>query len=143
MSELRLSALRVQQMVMALESGRGRQALSEQEERLSQALRILQRRQQRVEDPRIRAQIARALGQVAQYRTLVDLYRQDNDIYARLQVLSQNNLDLFTRFSAEISRQVSDIELRNATALGHLQQARRLGLTWLMLLGGPDCWRCV
>ncbi|ACR67545.2 TMAO reductase system sensor histidine kinase/response regulator TorS [Edwardsiella ictaluri] len=136
MSELRLSALRVQQMVMALESGRGRQALSEQEERLSQALRILQRRQQRVEDPRIRAQIARALGQVAQYRTLVDLYRQDNDIYARLQVLSQNNLDLFTRFSAEISRQVSDIELRNATALGHLQQARRLGLTWLMLLGG-------
>ncbi|ELM3736838.1 TMAO reductase system sensor histidine kinase/response regulator TorS [Edwardsiella piscicida] len=136
MSELRLSALRVQQMIMALESDSGRLALSEQEERLAQALRILQRRQQRVEDPRIRAQIAQALGQVAQYRTLVDLYRQDNDIYARLQALSQNNLDLFTRFSAEISRQVSDIELRNAAALEHLQQARRLGLTWLTLLGG-------
>ncbi|WHP80590.1 TMAO reductase system sensor histidine kinase/response regulator TorS [Edwardsiella anguillarum] len=136
MSELRLSALRVQQMIMALESDSGRLALSEQEERLAQALRILQRRQQRVEDPRIRAQIAQALGQVAQYRTLVDLYRQDNDIYARLQALSQNNLDLFTRFSAEISRQVSDIERRNAAALEQLQQARRLGLTWLTLLGG-------
>lgn len=136
MSELRLSALRVQQMIMVLEGESGRLALTAQEDRLAQALRILQRRQQRVEDPRIRAQIAQALTQVADYPTLVGLYRQENDIQARLQALSQNNLDLFTHFSAEIGRQVSDIEQRNADALAQLQQARRLGLTWLTLLGG-------
>lgn len=149
MSELRLSALRVQQMIMVLEGESGRLALTAQEDRLAQALRILQRRQQRVEDPRIRAQIAQALTQVADYPTLVGLYRQENDIQARLQALSQNNLDLFTHFSAEIGRQVSDIEQRNADALAQLQQARRLGLTWLTLLGGggivdavPDSVAC-
>lgn len=135
MTELRLSALGVKQLIRMLEGDEGRQAPAALGDRLTEAVRIVQRRQQRIEDPRVRLRTEQALQTVMAYQTLVALYRQENDIRTRLQTLSQNNLDLFTHFSTEISRQVNDIEQRNAGALGQLQQARRLGLLWLTILG--------
>lgn len=48
-------------------------------------MKILQRRQIRIEDPGVRAQVATTLTTVSQYGDLLALYQQDNEISHRLQ----------------------------------------------------------
>lgn len=133
MGELRLTALRVQQIVMALQrySGATEQGASP----LAELIQVLHRRQQRVEDPRIRDEIGVALNRIAQYKTLLIMCDQQQRLYAQLQDLSQQNLTLFSHFSAEMGRQVSDVEQRNAEALSQVNRARVLGTLVLVLLG--------
>lgn len=106
MNELRLSALRVQQMVMNLGNNRAQNNLAALETQLNAAVRVLHRRQIRIEDPVVRTQVAGAVNSISRYVDLLALYRQDNDITTRLQILSQNNIEQFTRFSSEVSQLV-------------------------------------
>ncbi|MBJ9265704.1 TMAO reductase system sensor histidine kinase/response regulator TorS [Citrobacter freundii] len=135
MNELRLSALRVQQMVMNLGNNQAQNNLAALENLLNAAVRVLHRRQIRIEDPVIRAQVADAVNSISRYVDLLALYRQDNDITTRLQILSQNNIEQFTRFSSEVSQLVGIIGQRNQTGLAHLKQASQRGQTLLLLLG--------
>lgn len=135
MNELRLSALRVQQMVMNLGNNQAQNNLAALENQLNAAVRVLHRRQIRIEDPVVRAQVADAINSISRYVDLLALYRQDNDITTRLQILSQNNIEQFTRFSSEVSQLVGIIGQRNQTGLAHLKQASQRGQTLLLLLG--------
>ncbi|MEG2397209.1 MAG: TMAO reductase system sensor histidine kinase/response regulator TorS [Citrobacter sp.] len=136
MNELRLSALRVQQMVMNLGNNQAQNNLAALETQLNAAVRVLHRRQIRIEDPVVRAQVANSVNTIGRYVELLALYRQDNDITTRLQILSQNNIEQFTRFSSEVSRLVELIGQRNQTGLAHLKQASQRGQNLLLLLGG-------
>ncbi len=135
MNELRLSALRVQQMVMNLGNNQAQNNLAALENQLNAAVRVLHRRQIRIEDPVVRAQVADAINSISRYVDLLALYRQDNDITTRLQILSQNNIEQFTRFSSQVSQLVEIIGQRNQTGLAHLKQASQRGQTLLLLLG--------
>jgi len=135
MNELRLSALRVQQMVMNLGNNQAQNNLAALETQLNAAVRVLHRRQIRIEDPVVRTQVAGAVNSISRYVDLLALYRQDNDITTRLQILSQNNIEQFTRFSSEVSQLVDIIGQRNQTGLAHLKQASQRGQTLLLLLG--------
>lgn len=135
MSELRLNAMRIEHLILLLEKEMAERAPAELISRIGDYVRILERRQERVEDPLTREKIGNELHIVARYQQLSSLYQQDRDIRARLQQLAQNNLDVFTRFSSEISQQVSDIERRNTHALEMLKQARETGQRWLIALG--------
>ncbi|OCF81681.1 hybrid sensor histidine kinase/response regulator [Citrobacter freundii] len=135
MNELRLSALRVQQMVMNLGNNQAQNNLAALETQLNAAVRVLHRRQIRIEDPVVRTQVASAVNSISRYVDLLALYRQDNDITTRLQILSQNNIEQFTRFSSEVSQLVEIIGQRNQTGLAHLKQASQRGQTLLLLLG--------
>ncbi|MDM3357861.1 TMAO reductase system sensor histidine kinase/response regulator TorS [Citrobacter sp. Cb004] len=135
MNELRLSALRVQQMVMNLGNNQAQNNLAALETQLNAAVRVLHRRQIRIEDPMVRTQVAGAVNSISRYVDLLALYRQDNDITTRLQILSQNNIEQFTRFSSEVSQLVEIIGQRNQTGLAHLKQASQRGQTLLLLLG--------
>ncbi|QLY04340.1 TMAO reductase system sensor histidine kinase/response regulator TorS [Citrobacter braakii] len=135
MNELRLSALRVQQMVMNLGNNQAQNNLAALETQLNAAVRVLHRRQIRIEDPVVRTQVAGAVNSISRYVDLLALYRQDNDITTRLQILSQNNIEQFTRFSSEVSQLVEIIGQRNQTGLAHLKQTSQRGQTLLLLLG--------
>lgn len=135
MNELRLSALRVQQMVMNLGNNQAQNNLAALENQLNAAVRVLQRRQIRIEDPVVRTQVANTVNTISRYVELLSLYRQDNDITTQLQILSQNNIEQFTRFSSEVSQLVEIIGQRNQSGLAHLKQASQRG-QHLLLLGG-------
>lgn len=135
MNELRLSALRVQQMVMNLGNSQAQNSRMSLENPLNAAVRILHRRQLRIEDPVVRSQVADSLSTIGGYVDLLELYRQENDITTRLQILSQNNIEQFARFSSEVSQLVGTIEQRNQAGLAHLKQASQRGQNWLLLLG--------
>lgn len=135
MNELRLSALRVQQMMMNLSNNQAQNNMAALETQLDAAIRILHRRQMRIEDPVVRAQVADSLKTIGRYVDLLALYRHDNDITTRLQILSQNNIEQFARFSSEVSQLVGTIEQRNQAGLAHLKQASQRGQNGLLLLG--------
>lgn len=135
MNEVRLSALRVQQMIMNLSADQAQYNAAAMDNRLNAAVRILHRRQIRIEDPVVREQVAESVNTVGRYVELLALYQQDNDISTRLQILSQNNIYQFTRFSSEVSQLVNTIEERNRAGLTSLKQASERGQTWLLLLG--------
>ena len=138
MNELRLSALRVQQMVMNLGLEQIQKNASTLEKQLNNAVKILQRRQIRIEDPGVRAQVATTLTTVSQYSDLLKLYQQDSEISHRLQTLAQNNIAQFAQFaqfSSEVSQLVDIIELRNQHGLAHLEKASARGQYSLLLLG--------
>ncbi|HCQ1286722.1 TPA: TMAO reductase system sensor histidine kinase/response regulator TorS [Escherichia coli] len=81
MNELRLSALRVQQMVMNLGLEQIQKNAPTLEKQLNNAVKILQRRQIRIEDPGVRTQVATTLTTVSQYSDLLALQRLlDGDI---------------------------------------------------------------
>jgi len=136
MNELRLSALRVQQMVMNLGNNQAQNNLAALENQLNAAVRVLQRRQLRIEDPVVRTQVTNTVNTISRYVELLSLYRQDNDITTQLQILSQNNIEQFTRFSSEVSQLVETIGQRNQSGLAHLKQASQRGQHLLLLLGG-------
>lgn len=136
MNELRLSALRVQQMVMNLGNNQAQNNLAALEKQLNAAVRVLQRRQLRIEDPVVRTQVTNTVNTISRYVELLSLYRQDNDITTQLQILSQNNIEQFTRFSSEVSQLVETIGQRNQSGLAHLKQASQHGQHLLLLLGG-------
>ncbi|ALD76293.1 TMAO reductase system sensor histidine kinase/response regulator TorS [Citrobacter portucalensis] len=136
MNELRLSALRVQQMVMNLGNNQAQNNLAALENQLNAAVRVLQRRQIRIEDPVVRTQVANTVNTISRYVELLSLYRQDNDITTQLQILSQNNIEQFTRFSSEVSQLVEIIGQRNQSGLAHLKQTSQRGQHLLLLLGG-------
>lgn len=136
MNELRLSALRVQQMVMNLGNNQAQNNLAALESQLNAAVRVLHRRQIRIEDPVVRTQVANTVNTISRYIELLSLYRQDNDITTQLQILSQNNIEQFTRFSSEVSQLVEIIGQRNQSGLAHLKQASQRGQHLLLLLGG-------
>lgn len=136
MNELRLSALRVQQMVMNLGNNQAQNNLAALESQLNAAVRVLHRRQIRIEDPVVCTQVADAVSTISRYDELLALYRQDNDITTQLQILSQNNIEQFTRFSSEVSQLVEIIGQRNQSGLAHLKQASQRGQHLLLLLGG-------
>lgn len=136
MNELRLSALRVQQMVMNLGNNQAQNNLAALENQLNAAVRVLQRRQIRIEDPVVRTQVANTVNTISRYVELLSLYRQDNDITTQLQILSQNNIEQFTRFSSEVSQLVETIGQRNQSGLAHLKQTSQRGQHLLLLLGG-------
>lgn len=136
MNELRLSALRVQQMVMNLGNNQAQNNLAALEKQLNAAVRVLQRRQLRIEDPVVRTQVTNTVNTISHYVELLSLYRQDNDITTQLQILSQNNIEQFTRFSSEVSQLVETIGQRNQSGLAHLKQASQHGQHLLLLLGG-------
>ena len=123
MNELRLSALRVQQMVMNLGLEQIQKNAPTLEKQLNNAVKILQRRQIRIEDPGVRAQVATTLTTVSQYSDLLALYQQDSEISNHLQTLAQNNIAQFAQFSSEVSQLVDTIELRNQHGLAHLEKA--------------------
>ncbi len=104
MNELRLSALRVQQMVMNLGLEQIQKNAPTLEKQLNNAVKILQRRQIRIEDPGVRAQVATTLTTVSQYSDLLALYQQDSEISNHLQTLAQNNIAQFAQFSSEVSQ---------------------------------------
>lgn len=135
MNELRLSALRVQQMVMNLGLEQIQKNAPTLEKQLNNAVKILQRRQIRIEDPGVRAQVATTLTSVSQYSDLLALYQQDSEISHRLQTLTQNNIAQFAQFSSEVSQLVDTIELRNQHGLAHLEKASARGQYSLLLLG--------
>lgn len=85
MNELRLSALRVQQMVMNLGLEQIQKNAPTLEKQLNNAVKILQRRQIRIEDPGVRTQVATTLTTVSQYSDLLALYQQDSEISNHLQ----------------------------------------------------------
>lgn len=136
MNELRLSALRVQQMVMNLGNNQAQNNLAALESQLNAAVRVLHRRQIRIEDPVVCTQVADAVSTISRYVDLLALYRQDNDITTQLQILSQNNIEQFTRFSSEVSQLVEIIGQRNQSGLAYLKQASLRGQHLLLLLGG-------
>ncbi|VEB52115.1 hybrid sensory histidine kinase TorS [Salmonella enterica subsp. enterica] len=103
--------------------------------KLNQLVKILSRRQQRIEDPTVRAQIADALEKINQYTTLVTLFRKENAIRDQLQTLMANNLFQFTRFSTEVSQLVNAIEKRNEAGLARLTHASQRGQIGLVILG--------
>ncbi|MGQ7189959.1 TMAO reductase system sensor histidine kinase/response regulator TorS, partial [Escherichia sp. HC-CC] len=90
------------------------------EKQLNNAVKILQRRQIRIEDPGVRAQVATTLTTVSQYSDLLALFQQDSEISNHLQTLAQNNIAQFAQFSSEVSQLVDTIELRNQHGLAHL-----------------------
>lgn len=134
MAELRLNAIQIEHLILLLEKELTERAPAELISRIGNYVRILQRRQERVEDPLTSEKIARELQTLARYKQLAALYQRERNLRAQLQALSQDNLDMFTRFSTEISRQVGDIELRNTQALEALRQARETGKFWLIAL---------
>lgn len=136
MNELRLSALRVQQMVMNLGNNQAQNNLAALENQLNAAVRVLQRRQLRIEDPVVRTLVANTVNTISRYVELLSLYRQDNDITTQLQILSQNNIEQFTRFSSEVSLLVETIGQRNQSGLAHLKQTSQRGQHLLLLLSG-------
>jgi two-component system sensor histidine kinase TorS len=133
MGELRLIALHVEQIVMTLKRYNG--TVEQAATPLAELIQVLHRRQQRVEDPRIREDIHKALAIVAQFKTLLTMCQQQQRLHAQLENLSQQNFTLFSRFSTEMERQVSEIEQRNANALSRVNHARVLGTLALVLLG--------
>lgn len=76
MNELRLSALRVQQMVMNLGNNRAQNNTAALESQLNAAVRVLHRRQIRIEDPVVRTQVADTVNTISRYIELLSLYRQ-------------------------------------------------------------------
>ncbi|HAX7824598.1 TPA: HAMP domain-containing protein, partial [Escherichia coli] len=134
MNELRLSALRVQQMVMNLGLEQIQKNAPTLEKQLNNAVKILQRRQIRIEDPGVRTQVATTLTTVSQYSDLLALYQQDSEISNHLQTLAQNNIAQFAQFSSEVSQLVDTIELRNQHGLAHLEKASARGQYSLLLL---------
>lgn len=135
MNELRLSALRVQQMVMNLGLEQIQKNAPTLEKQLNNAVKILQRRQIRIEDPGVRAQVATTLTTVSQYSDLLALFQQDSEISNHLQTLAQNNIAQFAQFSSEVSQLVDTIELRNQHGLAHQEKASARGQYSLLLLG--------
>ena len=129
MNELRLSALRVQQMVMNL----GLEQIQKMHQRWKSSsimrVKILQRRQIRIEDPGVRAQVATTLTTVSQYSDLLALYQQDSEISKSPTNLAQNNIAQFAQFSSEVSQLVDTIELRNQHGLAHLEKPVHAGNT--------------
>lgn len=105
------------------------------EKQLNNAVKILQRRQIRIEDPGVRTQVATTLTTVSQYSDLLALYQQDSEISNHLQTLAQNNIAQFAQFSSEVSQLVDTIELRNQHGLAHLEKASARGQYSLLLLG--------
>lgn len=105
------------------------------EKQLNNAVKILQRRQIRIEDPGVRAQVATTLTTVSQYSDLLALFQQDSEISNHLQTLAQNNIAQFAQFSSEVSQLVDTIELRNQHGLAHLEKASARGQYSLLLLG--------
>ena len=97
-------------------------------------MKILQRRQIRIEDPGVRTQVATTLTTVSQYSDLLALYQQDSEISNHLQTLAQNNIAQFAQFSSEVSQLVDTIELRNQHGLAHLEKASARGQYSLLLL---------
>lgn len=120
MNELRVNALRFKQLIVTLKDAQGLSDAEDTDEKLNQLVKILSRRQQRIEDPTVRAQIADALEKINQYTTLVTLFRKENAIRDQLQTLMANNLFQFTRFSTEVSQLVNAIEKRNEAGLARL-----------------------
>lgn len=98
-------------------------------------MKILQRRQIRIEDPGVRTRVAQSLEIIHRYSDLLALYQQDNEISNRLQTLAQNNIAQFAQFSSEVSQLVDTIEQRNQSGLTHLEKASERGQYSLLLLG--------
>ncbi len=137
MNELRVNALRFKQLIVTLKDAQGLSDAEDTDEKLNQLVKILSRRQQRIEDPTVRAQIADALETINQYTTLVTLFRKENAIRDQLQTLMANNLFQFTRFSTEVSQLVNAIEKRNEAGLARLTHASQRGQIGLVILGIP------
>ncbi|EKR1834461.1 TPA_asm: TMAO reductase system sensor histidine kinase/response regulator TorS [Salmonella enterica subsp. enterica serovar Cerro] len=135
MNELRVNALRFKQLIVTLKDAQGLSDAEDTDEKLNQLVKILSRRQQRIEDPTVRAQIADALEKINQYTTLVTLFRKENAIRDQLQTLMANNLFQFTRFSTEVSQLVNAIEKRNEAGLARLTHASQRGQIGLVILG--------
>ncbi|PBO38250.1 TMAO reductase system sensor histidine kinase/response regulator TorS [Salmonella enterica] len=135
MNELRVNALRFKQLIVTLKDAQGLSDAEDTDEKLNQLVKILSRRQQRIEDPTVRAQIADALETINQYTTLVTLFRKENAIRDQLQTLMANNLFQFTRFSTEVSQLVNAIEKRNEAGLARLTHASQRGQIGLVILG--------
>lgn len=135
MNELRVNALRFKQLIVTLKDAQGLSDADKTDEKLNQLVKILSRRQQRIEDPTVRAQIGDALAQISQYTTLVSLFRKENAIRGQLQTLMENNLFQFTRFSTEVSQLVNAIEKRNEAGLARLKHASQRGQIGLIILG--------
>jgi two-component system sensor histidine kinase TorS len=134
MSELRLSATRVNQLLIQLSKQNLQPVSHALTSAIAEHVRILRRRQQRVEDPQIRQEIGSRLTVVEQYPQLVTLYQQLFDIHQQLQQQSRDNLQTYTQFSSEINRQVNRIEQHNIQALEQLAQTRKHGQYWLIAL---------
>lgn len=143
MNELRLSAIRVQQMILNLGSSSLHHNAAEVDNQLNATVKILHRRQKHIEDPVVQSQVEMSLAIVARYVELIALYRQDNDITTRLQILSQNNIDQFARFSSEVTQLVDTIELRNQSALTQLEQASERGQNWLLVLSAVSLFSLI
>lgn len=135
MNELRVNALRFKLLIVTLKDAQGLSDAEDTDEKLNQLVKILSRRQQRIEDPTVRAQIADALEKINQYTTLVTLFRKENAIRDQLQTLMANNLFQFTRFSTEVSQLVNAIEKRNEAGLARLTHASQRGQIGLVILG--------
>lgn len=71
MNELRLSALRVQQMVMNTGNNRAQNNTAALENQLNAAVRVLQRRQLRIEDPVVRIQVTNTVNTISRYVELL------------------------------------------------------------------------
>ncbi|AHA64046.1 TMAO reductase system sensor histidine kinase/response regulator TorS [Shigella dysenteriae] len=132
MNELRLSALRVQQMVMNLGLEQIQKNAPTLEKQLNNAVKILQRRQIRIEDPGVRAQVATTLTTVSQYSDLLALFQQDSEISNHLQTLSPK---ITSPSSRSLVAKSDTIELRNQHGLAHLEKASARGQYSLLLLG--------
>ncbi|MGS3078860.1 hypothetical protein AB2909_25360, partial [Escherichia coli] len=65
------------------------------EKQLNNAVNILQRRQIRLEDPGVRAQVATTLTSVSHYSDLLALYQQASEVSHSLQTLTQTNIAPF------------------------------------------------
>lgn len=132
MNELRLSTLRVQQMVMNLGLEQIQKNAPTLEKQLNNAVKILQRRQIRIEDPGVRAQVATTLTTVSQYSDLLALFQQDSEISNHLQTLSPK---ITSPSSRSLVAKSDTIELRNQHGLAHLEKASARGQYSLLLLG--------
>ncbi|WP_212632915.1 hypothetical protein, partial [Escherichia coli] len=68
----------VQQMVMTLRLEQIQKDAPTLENQLNNAVKILQRRQIRIEDPGVRTRVAQSLEIIHRYSDLLALYQQDN-----------------------------------------------------------------
>ncbi|EBC2853549.1 TMAO reductase system sensor histidine kinase/response regulator TorS [Salmonella enterica] len=130
-----MNELRFKQLIVTLKDAQTLSDADETDEKLNQLVKILSRRQQRIEDPTVRAQLAGALEKINQYTTLITLFRKENAIRNQLQTLMANNLFQFTRFSTEVSQLVNAIEKRNEAGLARLKHASQRGQIGLVMLG--------
>ncbi|MNV50818.1 Sensor protein TorS [compost metagenome] len=76
MAELRLNAIQIEHLILLLEKELAERAPAELISRIGNYVRILQRRQERVEDPLTSEKIARELQTLERYQQLAALYQR-------------------------------------------------------------------